>query len=148
MRTGIITLRDGRVVEESGHRATGESSPRQSQSEAPARPHEGQGDGGKQAVSPPGPMRRAPVGRPRREPGLGSLPWEAGRMAPARHAGPPHAHLTMLGIIIGTPPWSAWWRWVRARAKVIDDINAMGTTIDIFPGKDWGRESRQHPDPE
>ncbi|WP_256744870.1 ABC transporter permease, partial [Aeromonas hydrophila] len=28
-----------------------------------------------------------------------------------------------------------------ARAKVIDQINAMGTnTIDIFPGKDWGDE--------
>ena len=50
--------------------------------------------------------------------------------------------LTMLGIIIGIAAVvSVVALGQGARAKVIDDINAMGTnTIDIFPGKDWGDE--------
>ncbi|MGY4000900.1 MacB family efflux pump subunit [Aeromonas sanarellii] len=139
----IITLRDGRVVEESGQRAAGESSPRQSQSEAPARPHEGPGDGGKQAVSPTRPDAQGAKSTAL----AASQGWdryrEAGRMA--LHAMLAHrmrTFLTMLGIIIGIAAVvSVVALGQGARAKVIDDINAMGTnTIDIFPGKDWGDE--------
>ena len=50
--------------------------------------------------------------------------------------------LTMLGIIIGIAAVvSVVALGQGARAKVIDQINAMGTnTIEIFPGKGWGDE--------
>ncbi|MBW3808855.1 MacB family efflux pump subunit [Aeromonas hydrophila] len=68
---------------------------------------------------------------------------EAARMA--LHAMLAHrmrTFLTMLGIIIGIAAVvSVVALGQGARAKVIDQINAMGTnTIDIFPGKDWGDE--------
>ncbi|MFC5705169.1 MacB family efflux pump subunit [Aeromonas eucrenophila] len=68
---------------------------------------------------------------------------EAARMA--LHAMLAHrmrTFLTMLGIIIGIAAVvSVVALGQGARAKVINDINAMGTnTIDIFPGKDWGDE--------
>ncbi len=117
----IITLKDGRVQEDSGRKPAAAPSPR-----------------------PPSlPVRK---GRPR----LGSLPG-SGAHGAARHAGPPHAHLPhhawhhhrhrRRGERGGARP--------GARAKVIDQINAMGTnTIDIFPAKIGGREGRQHPDPQ
>ncbi|HHQ4532429.1 TPA: MacB family efflux pump subunit [Aeromonas veronii] len=68
---------------------------------------------------------------------------EAGRMA--MHAMLAHrmrTFLTMLGIIIGIAAVvSVVALGQGARAKVIDQINAMGTnTIEIFPGKGWGDE--------
>ncbi len=68
---------------------------------------------------------------------------EAGRMA--IHAMLAHrmrTFLTMLGIIIGIAAVvSVVALGQGARAKVIDQINAMGTnTIEIFPGKGWGDE--------
>ncbi|MGL6364364.1 MacB family efflux pump subunit [Aeromonas veronii] len=68
---------------------------------------------------------------------------EAGRMA--MHAMLAHrmrTFLTMLGIIIGIAAVvSVVALGQGARAKVIYQINAMGTnTIEIFPGKGWGDE--------
>lgn len=109
----IITLRDGRVLEDSGKPAT---------------------------ASVPLP----PTTPAARVTGNG---WdryrEAGRMA--LHAMLAHrmrTFLTMLGIIIGIAAVvSVVALGQGARAKVIAQINAMGTnTIEIFPGKDWGDE--------
>ena len=109
----IITLRDGRVLEDSGKPAT---------ATAP--------------IQPAPPAARA-----------GGNDWdryrEAGRMA--LHAMLAHrmrTFLTMLGIIIGIAAVvSVVALGQGARAKVIEQINAMGTnTIEIFPGKDWGDE--------
>ncbi|MBS4706955.1 MacB family efflux pump subunit [Aeromonas caviae] len=135
----IITLRDGRVVEDSGHRATDDNAP--SLSGTPAHPQPGDGS----QLAPP------PVGQDAQSTGAAvrtaSRGWdryrEAGRMA--LHAMLAHrmrTFLTMLGIIIGIAAVvSVVALGQGARAKVIDDINAMGTnTIDIFPGKDWGDE--------
>ncbi|MBL0500344.1 MacB family efflux pump subunit [Aeromonas caviae] len=137
----IITLRDGRVVEDSGHRATDDNAASPSPSGAPAHPQPGDGS----QLAPP------PVGQDARGTGAAvrtaSRGWdryrEAGRMA--LHAMLAHrmrTFLTMLGIIIGIAAVvSVVALGQGARAKVIDDINAMGTnTIDIFPGKDWGDE--------
>lgn len=68
---------------------------------------------------------------------------EAGLMA--MHAMLAHrmrTFLTMLGIIIGIAAVvSVVALGQGARTKVIDQINAMGTnTIEIFPGKGWGDE--------
>lgn len=135
----IITLRDGRVVEDSGHRATDDNAA--SPSGAPAHPQPSDGS----QLAPP------PVGQDAQATGAAvrtaSRGWdryrEAGRMA--LHAMLAHrmrTFLTMLGIIIGIAAVvSVVALGQGARAKVIDDINAMGTnTIDIFPGKDWGDE--------
>ncbi|KLV44240.1 macrolide export ATP-binding/permease MacB 2 [Aeromonas caviae] len=135
----IITLRDGRVVEDSGHRATDDNAA--SPSGTPAHPQPGDGS----QLAPP------PVGQDAQGTGAAvrtaSRGWdryrEAGRMA--LHAMLAHrmrTFLTMLGIIIGIAAVvSVVALGQGARAKVIDDINAMGTnTIDIFPGKDWGDE--------
>lgn len=137
----IITLRDGRVVEDSGHRATDDNAPSPSPSGAPAHPQPGDGS----QLAPPS------VGQDAQSTGAAvrtaSRGWdryrEAGRMA--LHAMLAHrmrTFLTMLGIIIGIAAVvSVVALGQGARAKVIDDINAMGTnTIDIFPGKDWGDE--------
>ncbi|HHQ4926905.1 TPA: MacB family efflux pump subunit [Aeromonas hydrophila] len=110
----IITLKDGRVQEDSGR---------------------------KPAAVPVTPTA-APAGKEG-----GGHGWdryrEAARMA--LHAMLAHrmrTFLTMLGIIIGIAAVvSVVALGQGARAKVIDQINAMGTnTIDIFPGKDWGDE--------
>lgn len=135
----IITLRDGRVVEDSGHRATDDNAA--FPSGAPAHPQPGDGS----QLAPP------PVGQDVQDTGAAvrtaSRGWdryrEAGRMA--LHAMLAHrmrTFLTILGIIIGIAAVvSVVALGQGARAKVIDDINAMGTnTIDIFPGKDWGDE--------
>lgn len=109
----IITLRDGRVLEDSGKPATATA-----------------------------PLTSAPPAAR-----AGGNDWdryrEAGRMA--LHAMLAHrmrTFLTMLGIIIGIAAVvSVVALGQGTRAKVIDQINAMGTnTIDIFPGKDWGDE--------
>ncbi|MFQ2211730.1 MacB family efflux pump subunit [Aeromonas caviae] len=137
----IITLRDGRVVEDSGHRATDDNAPSPSPSGAPAHPLPGDGSQlaapsvGKDAQGTGAAVRTASRGWDRYR--------EAGRMA--LHAMLAHrmrTFLTMLGIIIGIAAVvSVVALGQGARAKVIDDINAMGTnTIDIFPGKDWGDE--------
>ncbi|MBL0579063.1 MacB family efflux pump subunit [Aeromonas caviae] len=135
----IITLRDGRVVEDSGHRATDDNAA--SPSGTPAHPQPGDCS----QLAPPS------VGQDAQGTGAAvrtaSRGWdryrEAGRMA--LHAMLAHrmrTFLTMLGIIIGIAAVvSVVALGQGARAKVIDDINAMGTnTIDIFPGKDWGDE--------
>ncbi|MFQ2693853.1 MacB family efflux pump subunit [Aeromonas caviae] len=135
----IITLRDGRVVEDSGHRATDDNAASASGAQAHPLP----GDGSQ--LAPPS------VGQDAQGTGAvvrtASRGWdryrEAGRMA--LHAMLAHrmrTFLTMLGIIIGIAAVvSVVALGQGARAKVIDDINAMGTnTIDIFPGKDWGDE--------
>ncbi|MFM5164087.1 MacB family efflux pump subunit [Aeromonas rivipollensis] len=148
----IITLRDGRVVEDSGQpaaspvisvsQAHGEESqpvPQAATKPVSALPRPAAG----QEVREPAPDRIATASVARR----GSQGWdryrEAGRMA--LHAMLAHrmrTFLTMLGIIIGIAAVvSVVALGQGARAKVIDDINAMGTnTIDIFPGKDWGDE--------
>nr|WP_249126761.1 MacB family efflux pump subunit [Aeromonas popoffii] len=109
----IITLRDGQVLEDSGKPAT---------ASAPLPP-------------------TTPAAR------VTGNGWdryrEAGRMA--LHAMLAHrmrTFLTMLGIIIGIAAVvSVVALGQGARAKVIEQINAMGTnTIEIFPGKDWGDE--------
>ncbi|MGE6116808.1 MacB family efflux pump subunit [Aeromonas salmonicida] len=109
----IITLRDGRVLEDSGKPAT-------TTARLPAASLAARASGND---------------------------WdryrEAGRMA--LHAMLAHrmrTFLTMLGIIIGIAAVvSVVALGQGARAKVVDQINAMGTnTIDIFPGKDWGDE--------
>ncbi len=135
----IITLRDGRVVEDSGHRTTDDNAA--SPSGAPAHPLPGDGSQlaapsvGQDAQGTGAAVRTASRGWDRYR--------EAGRMA--LHAMLAHrmrTFLTMLGIIIGIAAVvSVVALGQGARAKVIDDINAMGTnTIDIFPGKDWGDE--------
>ncbi|MBL0669623.1 MacB family efflux pump subunit [Aeromonas hydrophila] len=110
----IITLKDGQVQEDSGRKP----------------------------VAIPVTPTAAPAGKE----GAGH-DWdryrEAARMA--LHAMLAHrmrTFLTMLGIIIGIAAVvSVVALGQGARAKVIDQINAMGTnTIDIFPGKDWGDE--------
>ncbi|MEI4979736.1 MacB family efflux pump subunit [Aeromonas caviae] len=135
----IITLRDGRVVEDSSHRATDDNVA--SPSGAPAHPLPGDGSQlaalsvRQDAQGTGAAVRTASRGWDRYR--------EAGRMA--LHAMLAHrmrTFLTMLGIIIGIAAVvSVVALGQGARAKVIDDINAMGTnTIDIFPGKDWGDE--------
>ncbi|MCE9862746.1 MacB family efflux pump subunit [Aeromonas caviae] len=135
----IITLRDGRVVEGSSHRAADDNAA--SPSGAPAHPLPGDGSQlaapsvGQDAQGTGAAVRTASRGWDRYR--------EAGRMA--LHAMLAHrmrTFLTMLGIIIGIAAVvSVVALGQGARAKVIDDINAMGTnTIDIFPGKDWGDE--------
>ncbi|HHQ4579604.1 TPA: MacB family efflux pump subunit [Aeromonas hydrophila] len=110
----IITLKDGRVQEDSGRK--------------------------------PAAVPVTPTAAPASKEGAGHG-WdryrEAARMA--LHAMLAHrmrTFLTMLGIIIGIAAVvSVVALGQGARAKVIDQINAMGTnTIDIFPGKDWGDE--------
>ncbi|MDL5383720.1 MacB family efflux pump subunit [Aeromonas hydrophila] len=110
----IITLKDGRVQEDSGRK--------------------------------PAAIPVTPTAAPADKEGAGH-DWdryrEAARMA--LHAMLAHrmrTFLTMLGIIIGIAAVvSVVALGQGARAKVIDQINAMGTnTIDIFPGKDWGDE--------
>ncbi|ANT69974.1 macrolide transporter [Aeromonas hydrophila] len=110
----IITLKDGRVQEDSGRK--------------------------------PAAVPLTPTAAPAGKEGAGH-DWdryrEAARMA--LHAMLAHrmrTFLTMLGIIIGIAAVvSVVALGQGARAKVIDQINAMGTnTIDIFPGKDWGDE--------
>ncbi|HAU4891920.1 MacB family efflux pump subunit [Aeromonas hydrophila] len=110
----IITLKDGRVQEDSGRK--------------------------------PAAVPVTPTAAPAVKEGAGH-DWdryrEAARMA--LHAMLAHrmrTFLTMLGIIIGIAAVvSVVALGQGARAKVIDQINAMGTnTIDIFPGKDWGDE--------
>lgn len=137
----IITLRDGRVVEDSGQPA---ASPVIS-------PNRAQGMEESQQI-PQTTVDQLSSASPRPAAGpsvarRGSQGWdryrEAGRMA--LHAMLAHrmrTFLTMLGIIIGIAAVvSVVALGQGARAKVIDDINAMGTnTIDIFPGKDWGDE--------
>lgn len=135
----IITLRDGRVVEDSSHRAADDNAA--SPSGAPAHPLPGDGS---QLAAPSVGQDEQGTGAAVRTASRG---WdryrEAGRMA--LHAMLAHrmrTFLTMLGIIIGIAAVvSVVALGQGARAKVIDDINAMGTnTIDIFPGKDWGDE--------
>ena len=149
----IITLRDGRVVEDSGQpaaslaisasQAHGEESQQIPQAAVDQVSSGLPGQAAKQEVREPAPDRIATASVARR----GSQGWdryrEAGRMA--LHAMLAHrmrTFLTMLGIIIGIAAVvSVVALGQGARAKVIDDINAMGTnTIDIFPGKDWGDE--------
>ncbi|WOX51254.1 MacB family efflux pump subunit [Aeromonas sp. CD] len=110
----IITLKDGRVQEDCGRK--------------------------------PAAVPVTPTAAPAGKEGAGH-DWdryrEAARMA--LHAMLAHrmrTFLTMLGIIIGIAAVvSVVALGQGARAKVIDQINAMGTnTIDIFPGKDWGDE--------
>ncbi|ENC6656886.1 MacB family efflux pump subunit [Aeromonas hydrophila] len=110
----VITLKDGRVQEDSGRK--------------------------------PAAIPVTPTAAPAGKEGAGH-DWdryrEAARMA--LHAMLAHrmrTFLTMLGIIIGIAAVvSVVALGQGARAKVIDQINAMGTnTIDIFPGKDWGDE--------
>lgn len=149
----IITLRDGRVVEDSGQPAASPViSPDKAQAveesqqiaqattdPASALPRPAAGQDAR--ASAPDGIATTSVAR------RGSQGWdryrEAGRMA--LHAMLAHrmrTFLTMLGIIIGIAAVvSVVALGQGARAKVIDDINAMGTnTIDIFPGKDWGDE--------
>ncbi|MCE9943959.1 MacB family efflux pump subunit [Aeromonas rivipollensis] len=147
----IITLRDGRVVEDSGQPAASLAiSPDKAHGveeiQQTAVDQVSSGLPGQAAVlevREPAPDRIATASVARR----GSQGWdryrEAGRMA--LHAMLAHrmrTFLTMLGIIIGIAAVvSVVALGQGARAKVIDDINAMGTnTIDIFPGKDWGDE--------
>ncbi|WP_447738134.1 MacB family efflux pump subunit [Aeromonas veronii] len=110
----IITLKDGRIEQDSGSRQTAVLAPTTT-------------------VTP----NKGAMGHD----------WdryrEAGRMA--MHAMLAHrmrTFLTMLGIIIGIAAVvSVVALGQGARAKVIDQINAMGTnTIEIFPGKGWGDE--------
>ncbi|WP_323937760.1 MacB family efflux pump subunit [Aeromonas hydrophila] len=110
----IITLKDGRMQEDSGCK--------------------------------PAAVPVTPTAAPAGKEGAGH-DWdryrEAARMA--LHAMLAHrmrTFLTMLGIIIGIAAVvSVVALGQGARAKVIDQINAMGTnTIDIFPGRDWGDE--------
>nr|WP_256351852.1 MacB family efflux pump subunit [Aeromonas sp. sia0103] len=133
----IITLRDGRVVEDSGQPATTTTDQAEPGLPLPA---------GTEAAHKPTPPHA--TGQPATSIAKrGSQGWdryrEAGRMA--LHAMLAHrmrTFLTMLGIIIGIAAVvSVVALGQGARAKVINDINAMGTnTIDIFPGKDWGDE--------
>ncbi|MGL4917756.1 MAG: ATP-binding cassette domain-containing protein, partial [Aeromonas allosaccharophila] len=110
----IITLKDGRIEQDSGPRQTAVLAPTTTVT-----------------------LNKSAIGHD----------WdryrEAGRMA--MHAMLAHqmrTFLTMLGIIIGIAAVvSVVALGQGARAKVIDQINAMGTnTIEIFPGKGWGDE--------
>ncbi|MEM0550109.1 MULTISPECIES: MacB family efflux pump subunit [Aeromonas] len=110
----IITLKDGRVQEDSGRKVTG------NQPVLNVPPAAGEG---------------ASYDWDRYR--------EAGRMAVhAMLAHRMRTFLTMLGIIIGIAAVvSVVALGQGARTKVIDQINAMGTnTIEIFPGKGWGDE--------
>ena len=133
----IITLRDGRVVEDSGQPAATTINQAEPGLPLPAEPVE------KREPTPTHAAGQPATSIAKR----GSQGWdryrEAGRMA--LHAMLAHrmrTFLTMLGIIIGIAAVvSVVALGQGARAKVINDINAMGTnTIDIFPGKDWGDE--------
>ncbi|HHQ4555890.1 TPA: MacB family efflux pump subunit [Aeromonas veronii] len=115
----IITLKDGRIEQDSGSRQTAEL---------------------------PQPTAVDPQKIVSNKGAMGH-DWdryrEAGRMA--MHAMLAHrmrTFLTMLGIIIGIAAVvSVVALGQGARAKVIEQINAMGTnTIEIFPGKGWGDE--------
>ncbi|WP_421237208.1 MacB family efflux pump subunit [Aeromonas jandaei] len=110
----IITLKDGRVQEDSGRKVAG------NQPVLNVQPAAGEGTS-------------YDWDRYR----------EAGRMAVhAMLAHRMRTFLTMLGIIIGIAAVvSVVALGQGARTKVIDQINAMGTnTIEIFPGKGWGDE--------
>ncbi|MBL0544561.1 MacB family efflux pump subunit [Aeromonas jandaei] len=110
----IITLKDGRVQEDSGRKVAA------NQPVLNVRPAAGEG---------------ASYDWDRYR--------EAGRMAVhAMLAHRMRTFLTMLGIIIGIAAVvSVVALGQGARTKVIDQINAMGTnTIEIFPGKGWGDE--------
>ncbi|WP_321150392.1 MacB family efflux pump subunit [Aeromonas jandaei] len=110
----IITLKDGRVQEDSGRKVAGNQ---------PA------------LNVPPAAGEGASYDWDRYR--------EAGRMAVhAMLAHRMRTFLTMLGIIIGIAAVvSVVALGQGARTKVIDQINAMGTnTIEIFPGKGWGDE--------
>ncbi|USV56484.1 MacB family efflux pump subunit [Aeromonas encheleia] len=132
-----LTLRDGRVVDDSGQPAAATTDQTEPGLPLPA---------GTEAAHKPTPPHA--TGQPAASIAKrGSQGWdryrEAGRMA--LHAMLAHrmrTFLTMLGIIIGIAAVvSVVALGQGARAKVINDINAMGTnTIDIFPGKDWGDE--------
>ncbi|MCH7371243.1 MULTISPECIES: MacB family efflux pump subunit [Aeromonas] len=131
----IITLRDGRVVEDSTQAKT-VTTTKAATTANPTEQIVSQPDEQKVEASPQATAARA-----------ASQGWdryrEAARMA--LHAMLAHrmrTFLTMLGIIIGIAAVvSVVALGQGARAKVINDINAMGTnTIDIFPGKDWGDE--------
>ncbi|WP_204381794.1 MacB family efflux pump subunit [Aeromonas veronii] len=119
----IITLKDGRIEQDSGPSQTAVLAPATATSTATTH----------QKIVP----TKGAMGHD----------WdryrEAGRMA--MHAMLAHrmrTFLTMLGIIIGIAAVvSVVALGQGARAKVIDQINAMGTnTIEIFPGKGWGDE--------
>ncbi|WP_148610536.1 MacB family efflux pump subunit [Aeromonas sobria] len=115
----IITLKDGRVEQDSGTRQTAALAPTTTIDPQKIVPNKG-------AIGHDWDRYR-----------------EAGRMA--IHAMLAHrmrTFLTMLGIIIGIAAVvSVVALGQGARAKVIDQINAMGTnTIEIFPGKGWGDE--------
>ena len=133
----IITLRDGRVVEDSGQPAAATTDQAEPGLPLPAETVE------ERKLMPTHAAGQPATSIAKR----GSQGWdryrEAGRMA--LHAMLAHrmrTFLTMLGIIIGIAAVvSVVALGQGARAKVINDINAMGTnTIDIFPGKDWGDE--------
>ncbi|MGY3943088.1 MacB family efflux pump subunit [Aeromonas tecta] len=183
----IITLRDGRVVEDSGQSAKSANHNDRIDTLPDGRVVEDSGQSAKSAnytdridtlrdkrveqdsaqqVTPSRPTALPtpqtdgqPASTPNQSPATAAAPntvftaksgskgWdryrEAGRMA--LHAMLAHrmrTFLTMLGIIIGIAAVvSVVALGQGARAKVINDINAMGTnTIDIFPGKDWGDE--------
>lgn len=129
----IITLRDGRVVEDSGQtKAATTANPAD---RIDTQTDEQKVEDNVQVTAATTAARAASQGWDRYR--------EAGRMA--LHAMLAHrmrTFLTMLGIIIGIAAVvSVVALGQGARAKVINDINAMGTnTIDIFPGKDWGDE--------
>lgn len=115
----IITLKDGRIEQDSGPRQTAALAPATAVDSQKMVPNKG-------SIGHDGDRYR-----------------EAGRMA--MHAMLAHrmrTFLTMLGIIIGIAAVvSVVALGQGARAKVIDQINAMGTnTIEIFPGKGWGDE--------
>ncbi|MGU5681490.1 MacB family efflux pump subunit [Aeromonas allosaccharophila] len=115
----IITLKDGRIEQDSGSRQTAAQAPGTAVDSQKMVPNKG-------AIGHDWDRYR-----------------EAGRMA--MHAMLAHrmrTFLTMLGIIIGIAAVvSVVALGQGARAKVIDQINAMGTnTIEIFPGKGWGDE--------
>lgn len=121
----IITLKDGRIEQDSGPCQTAVLAPATATS----------------TTTTTAPQKIVPTK------GAMGHDWdryrEAGRMA--IHAMLAHrmrTFLTMLGIIIGIAAVvSVVALGQGARAKVIDQINAMGTnTIEIFPGKGWGDE--------
>ncbi|MGY3901395.1 MacB family efflux pump subunit [Aeromonas lusitana] len=153
----IDTLRDGRVVEDSGQAAKSANHADRIDTLRDERAAE---ENGQDAPAAQGTaLPQAGVTKAAGKPSKGAIPphiapakgsklgWdryrEAARMAV--HAMLAHrmrTFLTMLGIIIGIAAVvSVVALGQGARAKVINDINAMGTnTIDIFPGKDWGDE--------
>jgi macrolide transport system ATP-binding/permease protein len=140
----IITLRDGRVVEDSSLSANSANHTDRIDTLPDGRVVE---DSTLLANTPSQHAATAAAPNTVFNAKSGSKGWdryrEAGRMA--LHAMLAHrmrTFLTMLGIIIGIAAVvSVVALGQGARAKVINDINAMGTnTIDIFPGKDWGDE--------